>query len=64
MALTTSYFYTPGGNIIDQKGLSPSICTGGLKIRQHITDGVCDKEDRFTNDADVEIAVKYIKYGI
>ena len=64
IALTTSYFYTPGGNIIDQKGLTPSICTGGLKIRQHITDGVCDKEDRFTNDADVEIAVKYIKYGI
>ena len=64
MALTTSYFYTPGGNIIDKKGLMPAICTGGLKLRQYITDGVCDKEDRFTNEADVEIAVKYIKNGI
>lgn len=61
MALTTSYFYTPGGNKIDKKGLMPAICTGGLKSGYNITDGVCDKEDRFTNEADIEYAVKYIR---
>ncbi|MBQ8870950.1 MAG: hypothetical protein IJ019_06210 [Alphaproteobacteria bacterium] len=60
MALTVSYFYTPGGNIIDKKGLLPAICTGGLKLKQYVTDGVCDKEDRFTEEADVEIATKFI----
>ena len=64
MALTASYFYTPGGNIIDKKGLMPAICTGGLKSGQLVVDGVCDKEDRFTKEADVEIAVKYIKNEI
>ena len=61
MALTTTYFYTPGGNIIDKKGLMPAICTGGLQLGHKIVDGVCDREDRFTKDADVEIAVQYIK---
>jgi len=61
MTLTTSYFYTPGGNIIDKKGLTPSLCTGGLKSGHIITDGKCDKEDRFTNEADIEIAIKFIK---
>ena len=61
MALTTSFFYTPGGNKIDKKGLMPAICTGGLKSGYNITDGVCDKEDRFTNEADVEYAVKFIR---
>lgn len=60
MALTTSFFYTPGGNIIDKKGLTPAICTGELKSGFVITDGSCNKEDRFTNEADVEFAVKFI----
>ncbi|MBE6451171.1 MAG: hypothetical protein E7016_04320 [Alphaproteobacteria bacterium] len=61
MAITTSYFYTPGGNKIDKLGLMPAVCTGGLKLRQYVTDGVCDRQDRFTNEADVEIAVKFIE---
>ncbi len=64
MSITTSYFYTPGGNIIDKKGLTPAICTGGLKLGHLVTDGVCDKEDRFTKDADVEIAVKFLNNEI
>lgn len=64
MALTTSYFYTPGGNIINEQGLTPAICTGGLKSVHNITEGICDKEDRFTNETDVEIAVKFLKGAI
>ncbi len=61
LALTTSYFYTPGGNIIDKKGIIPKICTGGVKTVYDIADGNCERQDRFTNEADVEIAVKFIK---
>ena len=61
IALTTSYFYTPGGNIIDKKGIMPAICTGGLKSGYVVTDGECERQDRFTNEADVEVAAKFIK---
>ena len=61
LSLTTSFFYTPGGNIIDKKGLTPAICTGKLKSGYSVIDGYCDKEDRFTNEADVEFAVKFLK---
>lgn len=60
-AITTSYFYTPSGNPINKKGLKPHICTGGLKNADNLTSGVCDPSDRFNEETDVEIAVKYIK---
>lgn len=61
VALTTSYFYTPGGNIIDKKGIMPAICTGGLNSAHSINDANCERQDRFTNETDVEIAAKFIK---
>lgn len=61
MALTTAYFYTPGGEKIDKQGLRPAVCTGHVKNAAEIDMAVCQPEDRFNEDADVTIAVKLIK---
>ena len=61
MTFTTAYFYTPAGNKIDKNGLNPAICTGKIKSADQLNEAECASEDRFNQEADVEVAVKYIK---
>lgn len=61
MALTTAYFYTPSGFKIDKVGLKPAICTGGIKDENELQNANCDRADRFNEDVDVAIAVRYLK---
>lgn len=61
MALTTAYFFTPSGFKIDQNGLNPAICTGGLQSVVSLADGNCERADRFNEEVEIEAAVKYIK---
>ncbi len=53
ISVTTSFFYTPSGLKIDQKGLNPLICTGKNQS--------CEPADRFNKDEDIEEAVKFLK---
>lgn len=61
MALTTAYFHTPSGTGIDQIGLKPAICTGGIRSPDKLADADCHKSSRLNEEADVIIAIKYIK---
>lgn len=61
MALTSAFFFTPSGAKIDQNGLNPAICTGGISKINQLPDANCEPADRFYEEVDVQIAVKYIK---
>lgn len=61
MALTKSYFFTPSGGQINGVGLSPAVCTGGIKRAGNLADATCQQEDRFNQETDVIIAADYIK---
>ncbi len=61
MALTNSYFFTPSGGQINGVGLSPAVCTGGIKRAGSLADATCQQEDRFNQETDVIIAADYIK---
>lgn len=61
MALTTAYFHTPSGAGIDKAGLKPGICTGSITAADKLADADCVKSDRLNEEADVAVAVKYLK---
>lgn len=52
-SVTTSLFYTPSGQTIEKRGLTPLICTGAGDS--------CAPADRFGKEEDIEAALRYLK---
>ncbi|MBO4285501.1 MAG: hypothetical protein J5895_04665 [Alphaproteobacteria bacterium] len=53
ISVTTSLFYTPSGQTIEKRGLTPLICTG--------EGDSCAPSDRFGKEEDIEAALRYLK---
>ncbi len=65
LALTSAYFYTPSGKKIDKVGIFPDFCTYRVqnaadKSINNYSEIVCGKENRSSNESDVDLAVSII----
>ena len=67
LALTTAYFFTPSGQSLDKRGLTPDYCTAGAAadlsepIAENYQTSACERESRGGCLTDINLALRLLE---